>query len=349
MTIKFYNMKIHIIRTISEDENNKSGIGYYADFLEEQLLQTGHEVKTTDYELNLYHGFKNLLYNNIILTCIDMIKSRKNTDIVHATAEYCSLFLPLTRKKRIVTFHHVVKDDEIETRYWKIMWRLSALMSKIFADKLIAISPQTKKDMVNILGIKENRITVLMHPPKPDMYVTGAPKEDIFLFIGMFMGRKNPSAAISVFERIIKIPKYKDYKLVMCGNGHMKEELISLIGGKGLTDSVILTSNLSVTELRGLYNKSRVLFNTSYFEGLGITTLESQLCGTPVLFFENAEIPPEVTVAAIPCTSVEDMANKTIELLENDKLMTSVSEKGISFAKGFGKDYKEKLKEIYST
>ncbi len=338
--------KIQIIRSAIESVKNKSGIGYYADYLESQLKESNHSVELVVLDIDSSYGYRNIF--NIIKPILKIIKGRGEYDITHFSAEHCSLLIPFSKSKRVVTFHHVVKDDEIETGYWKIIWNLSVLMSKIFADRFIAISPQTKKDMVDLLGIKKDRITVVMHPPNSDMYVTGVPKEDIFLFVGTLMGRKNPLAAISVFETIVKIPEYKDFKLVMCGNGHMRGEIISHIEEKGLTDSIILTSNLSVTELRNLYNISRVLLNTSNFEGLGLTILESQLCGTPVLFFEDAEIPPEVTVAAVPCTSEEDMAKKTIELLENDKLMTSISKKGTIFAKEFGKDYKEKLKEIYS-
>ena len=340
-------MNIQIIRSVREDKNNKSGIGYYADFLEERLTQAGYRTEIVSFELNLDNGVMNLL-RNIVSPGINIIKHRKSTDVTHATAEHCSLFLPLSGGKRIVTFHHVVKKDEITTKSWKIIWSLSALVSKIFADEFIAISPQTKRDMIDLLGIEENRISIAMHPPKSDMHPTNAPRENIFLFIGVLANRKNPLAAISVFENIVGIPKYSGFKLIMCGDGPLKKDIENIIAEKNLGKSIELISSISVDELRDLYNKSKILFNTSKFEGLGITTLEAQLCGTPTLYFKDAEIPPEVMVAAIPCDDADDMAKKAITLLEDENLAKTKKKKGISFAKEFGKDYETKLKEVYS-
>lgn len=225
---------------------------------------------------------------------------------------------------------------------------MALFFSKIFVDEFIAVSPQTKNEMVEKLNIPEDKITVITHPPKTDMFVEDVSKEKIVLFVSTLIQRKNPEAALLVFEKMLEKHTFQDYRLVICGTGPRKEVIDEMVLEMGLDDSVDMVDSLSVEELRTLYNKSRFLLNTSGFEGLGLTTLEAQRCGTPVLYFKDAELPPEVMVAAISCADVQDMAEKASELLEDDALMTEVIERGIEFSNGFGRDHKEKLLEVYN-
>ncbi|MDY0252603.1 MAG: glycosyltransferase family 4 protein [Candidatus Methanomethylophilaceae archaeon] len=340
-------MKVQVIRSLKEDTSNKSGIGYYADFLETQLTEMGFEVESIDFELNLDHGIKHMLIDNILCPILMAIRGRKDTDIVHATAEHCSIFFPFTKAKRIVTFHHVLKKNESNTRSWGFIWRMSVIIAKISADEFIAISPLTKEDMIRTLHIPAEKITVAMHPPKSEMFREDVPKEDIVTFVGSFTERKNPCAALWVLKEMLERPEFSGYRLVMCGNGPYREEIEDAVSKMGLSGKVDMISNLSVEEIRRLYGRSRFLLNTSSFEGLGITTLEAQMCGTPVLYFESAVMPPEVMVVAIPCRDEIDMVDKASELLADGERMAEVIEFGIEYSTRFGKDYNEKLKKIY--
>jgi len=340
-------MKVQIVRSLREDTNNKSGIGYYADFLEAQLKEMGAEVESVAFEINLFHGFRNLLVNNVLVQIMEIMKGRKNTDVIHATAEHCALFFPFTRAKRIVTFHHVMKKSESDTRSWELIWRISVIISKFYADEFIAISPQTKENMIKILNIPAEKITVAMHPPKSEMFGGDISKEDIVIFVGTLMERKNPRAALLVFKEMLKRPEFDGFRLIICGNGPIRNMVDEWISEMDLSESVEIINNLSVEELRRLYCRSRFLLNTSRFEGLGITTLEAQMCGTPVLYFEDAEMPPEVMGAAVPCRDVTDMVDKASELLADGERMAEVIEYGIKYSTAFGKDYGEKLRKIY--
>ncbi|MDN5358022.1 MAG: hypothetical protein PWR17_1191 [Candidatus Methanomethylophilaceae archaeon] len=339
-------MKVQVIRSLKEDTKNKSGIGYYADFLEVQLIEMGFEVESIDFELNLNHGLRHMLIDNILLPIVQVVRGRKDTDIVHATAEHCAIFLPFTRARRIVTFHHVMKKNETG-RSWEFIWRMSVIISKIFADEFIAISPLTKEDMIKSLNIPEEKITVAMYPPKSEMFREDIPKEDIVTFVGTLVERKNPKAALSVIKEMLERPEFSGFRLIICGTGPCRNQIDDWVSKMNLSGSVEIIKNLSVEELRSLYSRSRFLLNTSSFEGLGLTTLEAQMCGTPVLYFENAEMPPEVMVAAIPCHDVIDMVDKASELLVDKERMAETIEFGIKYSTGFGKDYGEKLKEIY--
>jgi len=340
-------MKVQLIRSVKEDTTEKTGIGYYADYLEDLLEDMGSEVETIPIDLGFKSGIGKALYE-MIAQIVKMMKGRKDTQIVHVTADQWSLFLPFANGKRIVTFHHVVKRSEINTIFWGSVCRLSVMIARLFADEFIAISPLTKKEMVEYFNIPAEKITVAIHPPKSEMYRENVSKEKVVAFVGSLINRKNPDVAVKVFGEMLKKPEFLGYKLIMCGSGHCKEKIDDLISEMGLAGSVEIINNLSVEEIRMLYSKSRFLLNTSSFEGLGITTLEAQMCGTPVLYFEDAEMPPEVMVAAIPCRDVTDMVDKAAELIADSARMTEVIDFGMKYSTEFGKDYKEKLKYVYN-
>lgn len=278
-------LKIQIIRTVIEDSNGKSGVGYYADYLESELIKSGHDVDTVVLNPDFKYGFRNII--DLIKSAARVIRGRKEFDIVHASAEHCALLFPLTKAKRVVTFHHVMRSGEADTRLWYLFWKLSFFVSKKYTDEYIAVSLQTKDNMIEALKIPENKITVAMHPPKFEMYKELILKENLILFVGMLMDRKNPEDSIHVFKKLLDTPGLQDYRFVMCGNGPKKDNLLRLISEMNLNDYVKITDSISVEELRIYYNKAKLLLNTSNYEGLGITTLESQLCWHPRSVFQK--------------------------------------------------------------
>lgn len=340
-------MKIQIIRSAAENNNNQSGIGYYADYIESQIKRSGIEYEIIHFEVTRTKGIKSLFLENVILPFFKVCKASKKVDVVHATAEHCSVFFPFTRSKRVLTFHHVVRPTEAR-KTWDLIWHFSVFIAKHFADEFIAISAQTKDDMIGILKIPEDKITVITHPPKLNMYKMDVEKENLVMFIGTLCERKRPCLAVDIFDRMLKYDELKNYRMIICGDGPLEQDVKKYILKCGLERSIDFVSNISEEEICYLYNRSKILLNTSSLEGLGITTLESQRCGTPVLYFKDARIPPEIMMAAIPCENAEDAADHALRILTDEKEMKRLAMAGIEYANGFGSDYIEKMKEIYT-
>lgn len=340
-------MKVQIIRSLKEDSKNKSGIGYYADFIEEQMESKDYDVSSICFDFGPGYTLKQIIIDNLVRPIIEIIRGRKDTDVVHAATEHCAFFLPFSKARKIVTFHHVMKRSESNTRLWNAMWRISVLISKIYADEFIAISSLTKEEMMKAFKIPDEKITVAMYPPKFEMCLKNTTKIDAVTFVGSFAGRKNPSKAVRVFKRMLDIPEFEGYRLIMCGIGPELKTIKNLVMELGLGDSVDFINNLSVEELRSHYGRCRFLLNTSSLEGLGLTTLEAQICGTPVLYLEDAKIPPEVMVAAISCYDVDDMVMKALQLIKDEELMGRTIEEGMTYASNFGNGCAEILETIY--
>jgi glycosyltransferase involved in cell wall biosynthesis len=339
-------MKVQLIRSAAEKEDNQSGIGYYADYIEALLRDSNIEYETIHFEVNRTKGMKSLFLDNMVYPFLRVCRASKKVDIVHATAEHCSVFFPFTRSRKVLTFHHVVKPTETH-RTWDLIWHFSVFIAKHFADEFIAISNQTKEDMIKSLKIQSEKITVITHPPKLSMYKSDVVKEDLVLFIGTLCERKRPGLAIDVFRHMLENDELKNYRMIICGDGPIRQDVEEYIRKYGLEESVDMISNISEEEICHLYNRSKILLNTSSLEGLGITTLESQKCGTPVLYFRDADMPQEIMVAAVPCDNAEDMANQALRILTNEKETERLARAGIDYAESFGEDYFKEMEKVY--
>lgn len=340
-------MKIQLIRNELEDDSSKTGVGTYADLIEKLILDSQNDVDIVPFEVTLKSGLKNTVKVGITDPLRNTVKGRKDVDVVHVVFEYCSVFLPFTKAKRVVTFHHVVSGNERNSKKWFLTWRFSAWMSVVFSDKLIAVSSQTKEEMLSKYSIRPDKIEVITHVPEGFGILPDISKEKVIGCMGTINERKNFSAAVRVFRSVIEDPDLSDYKMIICGKGPMKDKLLEEIAEMNMTGKVEFIQDVSKEEMVAFYNRCSLLLNTSSHEGLGLATVEAQMCGTPVLFFEYAEIPKEVMEAAVSCRDEKHMAETVRSILKDKEIFDELRSKGSAFTSRLGNDFREKTLAIY--
>lgn len=98
--------------------------------------------------------------------------------------------------------------------------------------------------------------------------------------IGRMEKQKNQSFLIDIFKDYNDINP--NSKLVIVGDGHLKEELISKISNFGLMDKIILTG--VVPNCNDYYSAFDIFLLPSLFEGLPVVGIEAQCSGLPLLF-----------------------------------------------------------------
>lgn len=340
-------MNIQVLRSRLEDDNSKTGVGNYADLIESMLDDTGTETEIIPFQLSVDKGIKNMIREGFIDPLSRILAGRKRTDVIHVTLEYCSLLIPFARAKKVVTFHHIAKNGEGNTRKGFVMWRFSAWVAVVFADKIITISPQTKEEILQRYNVRPSKIEAVLYAPEGFSVLKDVEKEHIIGCMGTLNARKNFASAINVFGSIVKDDKFGDYKMMICGKGPLKNELLEQARSMGIGEKVAFVENLSKEEMVRFYNKCSLFLNTASHEGLGMATVEAQMCGTPVLYYEDAEIPKEVTAAAVACRCEEDMAEKAKEILGDECRMKELTENGLEHSKELGRDFKEKTLDVY--
>jgi glycosyltransferase involved in cell wall biosynthesis len=166
------------------------------------------------------------------------------------------------------------------------------------ADRVLAISELTKRDLVELYGIAEEKIVVTPlaadpafgpDGPSPD----GAPYA---LFVGALQPRKEPTAAIEGLALLSD----DSLRLVLVGpdkGGRAAAE--RAVAEFGLADRVELRGHVPQDELAALYRGAACLVFPSRYEGFGLPVLEAMASGTPVVATAAGAIPEVAGDAAI--------------------------------------------------
>jgi glycosyltransferase involved in cell wall biosynthesis len=165
------------------------------------------------------------------------------------------------------------------------------------AARVIAVSELTKRDLVELYGIPDEKIVVVPNGVDPRFRADGPrPAGDYALVVGALQKRKDPQAAIEA--------------LALLGNGKLRLVFAGPDrGGRaeaeraaervGLRDRVDFRGYVSQDELAELYRGAACLVFPSRYEGFGLPALEAMASGTPVVATTAGALPEVAGDAAI--------------------------------------------------
>ena len=223
-----------------------------------------YKILSGDYEVlhpTYYDPYflKNNQNKKYVITCYDMIHeiySEKYPDLINNNP------LILKNKKEIITG----------------------------AAKVIAISKQTKADIMKFYNIDEKNIEVihLGNSLIPNSNANEAiVKEPYLLFVGNRSLYKNFSGLLDGLQEILKINKIK---LICAGGGVFKPDEIELIKNYGLEDYVFNVSFDNDLMLSNLYTHAILFLFPSLYEGFGIPVLEAFACKCPIAMSKGGSL-----------------------------------------------------------
>src|SRR3989344_8457386 len=212
------------------------------------------------------------------------------------------------------------------------------------ADKIIAVSANTKKDIIDILGIPEKKIEVVHEGVNDDYKVMKKDKGldkirekyglgDKFIFYaGSISPRKNLKRLINAFN---DIQDKIDYDLVITGNKlwNNKEEMQMIKENPRIK----VLGFIPDEDLPILYNLASLYVYPSLYEGFGLPILEAQASGCPVIS-SNASSLPEVAGKGALYFDPEkegEIAKMILKLAGDDKLKDKLVKIGFDNVKGF--------------
>ncbi len=215
--------------------------------------------------------------------------AKRNFDIVHPTYYDPSFLSRIGSTPFVLTVHdmihelypHLYKGD-------KTSENKRLLCEK--AAKIIAISENTKRDLVNILNIDPNKIEVIYHGNNIQRYNNSRMAlelpEKYILFTGVRKGYKNFNRFVEAFSKLDK-----EYMLICTGSKFTSQER-ELIDKLGIQDRVSVMY-VSDKDLAELYSRASLFVFPSEYEGFGIPILEAFACDCPIAL-SNTSCFPEI-------------------------------------------------------
>lgn len=291
--------------------------------------------------------------------CLKEIGSLK-TDIYHGLSQELPSGIHKIKGKTIVTMHDAIfirYPELYDSLYRKIFIKKNKYSVKV-ADKIIAISQQTKNDFIEFFDADPAKIDVvyqgcnaifrekISEEQKKTVRRKYNLPEAFLLNVGAIEKRKNIETVIRAIHT-----GHVDIPLVVIGNktGYF-EEIARLITEFGLQQNVLFLHNIPTADLPAIYAAASIFVYPSIFEGFGIPILEALCTGTPVITSRGScfEETGGDSACYVDYNNPEEMAFAIKKILTNTELRQSMIEKGWNHADNFTDDkIAENLMNVY--
>ncbi|HWB63350.1 MAG TPA: glycosyltransferase family 1 protein [Chitinophagales bacterium] len=332
--------------------NNGTGLGNYARVLLNALMR---DYKDNEYLLftprlkdEFFHqlngSFKTILpetkYSRAFSSVWrswgisrDLLRERVN--IYHGLSNELPFNIHHTGIKTVVTIHDLIFFKHTEQYPWidRQVYKTKTKYAVKHADKIIAISHETKHDIIAFYKVPAEKIEVIYPAVEPIFYSgiitpNPAPGKKYLLNVSSFYPRKNQRNLVLAYAAIAN--KIEEELWLVGGEGNMKAEIEALIESKKLTRRIKVLTGVSNAALPALYQNASAFIYPSVFEGFGMPVQEALFCGTPVIASKGGAIEEAAGGGSvfIDPYSVEDIAGKILKVTSDAALRKGMIEAG---------------------
>jgi glycosyltransferase involved in cell wall biosynthesis len=265
-----------------------------------------------------------------------------------------------TKIKTIVTVHDLifVRYPELYSYIDRRIHLEKVKYSTKVADRIIAISEQTKNDIVEFLKVEPSRIDVIYqgchqifkekisHEEKSEVLKKYSLPKDFILNVGTINERKN-------ILNLVKAVQKTTHNLVVVGS---KTEYFNKIEAFLQTDGQLrkrihFLEKVPLKDLAALYQTAELFVYPSIFEGFGIPIVEALFSGTPVISSTGSCFSEAGGLDSIYVdpNNVSLLAEKIKWVLNNPSVSKKMIENGYIHAQKFKDDLiAESLIQFYS-
>ncbi len=202
----------------------------------------------------------------------------------------------------------------------------------------LAISESTKQDLLR-RGLRPEQVFVVECGLNHELYRPSPVQRDEKLIV--YLGRLRKYKCVNLLLRALKsvMERVPDARLVVVGDGPYRAELERLAGSLGISGSVQFLGHVSEQEKVDLLSRAAVSANPSPKEGWGLTVVESNACGLPVVASRSPGLVDSVrdgqTGFLVEHGNVEQLASRLVDILVNPELRERLSRGALEWAGRF--------------
>lgn len=303
-------------------------------FSNNDYLKNGDIKNVIPFSFFLGYAKTNMLFSHINRLNSAVQIARQNYDVFHPTY-FKDYFLPFLRKKPFVITHHDVIPEKFSTQYAGLDGFDINQKKKILdkASKIIAVSENTKQDILDIFKIAPEKVEVIYHSthfttfqPNPTIKIS-TPKRYL-LYVGSRYNYKNFHVYIEAIAPILK--KQDDLYLICAGNGKFTQSEQELFLRLKVEKQILHHEISSDDVLYQLYSNAIAFVYPSLYEGFGIPVIEAFACSCPVILSDRSCFPEVGQDAALYFNpdDKENIAFQIEKVIENADLRMELIQKG---------------------
>jgi len=300
--------------------------------------------------------------SNLAQLSYGLFLRKLGADVFHIPLNAVPLTMP---KPYLVTIHDMstllfASQSGLRNRLRQFYLRRGLLR----ADRVMAVSMATCRDVEALLGIPASRIRVIYNAPDPIFHATTLPTPEgnqsgssgeiqrvldryrihypYLLYVGRTNPQKNIPRLVEAFAvlrgEIQDHPVYRDLRLLIIGDEISRyPALRHAVIQSRVEETVRFLGFVPIETLRSFYQAASAFVFPSLYEGFGLPPLEAMACGTPVVCSQVSSLPEVVGDAAevVNPENVFDIARGMREVLLNDDRRRTMVQRGFEQARRF--------------
>nr|MBC7245247.1 glycosyltransferase family 4 protein [Chloroflexota bacterium] len=269
-----------------------------------------------------------------------------DAELYHATEH---LLMPLRDIPTVLTVHdlvyHLYPAYHKRLNYWFLNTAMPLFVRR--ASALITISESSKRDLMRIYQVPEDKITVVYEAASPAFYPAPAEQvaeikaryglpEQYLLALGTIEPRKNLIRLVEALRLLRQ--KYPQLALVIVGSaGWLYQDFFQMLEKLDDPKAVLLSGYVPDEDLPAIISGAEAYVLASLYEGFGLPILEAMACGTPVVCSNTSSMPELGGDAAryFDPHDVRDMAATIGTVLADADLRAEMRQRGLTQAARF--------------
>jgi len=277
------------------------------------------------------------------------IKENK-LDVYHGLSNELPQNAHKTGAKIIVTIHDLIfiRFPELYSKVDRKIYHQKFKYACEIADTIIAISEQTKSDIVNFFGIDENKIEVVYQGCSPTFYNEAETSKKIeviqkynlpqnyILNVGTIEKRKRALNIVkAVDEGKIDIP------VVIVGKStNYQKEIEDYISKNKLENQIFIKNNIPFSDFPAIYQQAKMFIYPSIFEGFGIPIIEALNSKIPVITTKGGCFSETGGFSSLYVESdnTKELAEAIKNILNDKELKRKMVKDGYKFVQKFRED-----------
>jgi glycosyltransferase involved in cell wall biosynthesis len=286
---------------------------------------------------------------------------RLRPNLVHVPLNQVPLLMP---RPYVVTIHDMGSllfgdSTQVKTNFRLFLFRRGLLR----ADRVIAVSAATRRDVENVLAVPPERIRQIYDAPDPhfirELTAPGVGPEaaaqerqltleryginyPFLLYAGAVRAQKNIPRLVEAFAvlrgDLEDHPEYRDLRLIIIGDEILKFPALRHAVMKTRVDKLVrFLGFVPFDTLRVFFEAASAFVFPSLYEGFGLPPLEAMAAGTPVVTSNVSSLPEVVGNAAVLVNpeNVFDIARGIREVLLDADLRADLIRKGYEQVRRF--------------